>query len=170
MNRGPVWYVWGMFNIRTIARTLIASTFIVGGWDSLQNPKAKEDAAETGAVPIAEKMGITTDPVDLVKISGVAQLVGGALLAVGWMPRLAALLLGATLVPTTLGSHPFWKIDDPDERKAQLLHALKNASIFGGLVMTALDHGGRPSVFWVTKKAAGNAADSVSGAWEKVAG
>lgn len=159
-----------MLNVRTLARTLLAGIFIVGGWDSLQNPKAKQDAAEEAGVPLAEKLGITTDPVDLVRISGVTQLVGGALLAVGWLPRLAALALGATLVPTTIGSHQFWNIDDPDERKVQLMHALKNASIFGGLVMTALDHGGRPSVFWMTKKAAGGAAESVSDAWEKVAG
>jgi putative oxidoreductase len=159
-----------MFNVRTIARTLIAGIFVVGGWDSLQHPKEKTGPAQQAGVPVAEKVGMTTDPVELVKLSGAVQLVGGVMLALGWLPRVVALALGATLVPTTVGTHRFWEIDDPDERKTQMLHALKNASIMGGLLMTALDHGGRPSVFWITRQAAGRAGDTVSGAMEKITG
>lgn len=154
-------------SIRTIARTLLAGIFIVGGWDSLQNPKAKAGPAEE-AGPIAEKMGLPSDPVQLVRINGAAQLGGAVMLMAGWMPRLAALILGATLVPTTLTTHRFWEIQDPDQRRAQMMHALKNGSILGGLVMTALDHGGRPSVFWMTRKATERAGDTVSGTVNKV--
>lgn len=159
-----------MFNLRSVARILLAGIFIAGGWDSLQDPKAKEGAAEKAGVPIAARVGLPTDPVELVRINGIVQLVGGILLALGWLPRLASVALAATLVPTTASAHRFWEFDDPDQRRAQLMHALKNASILGGLIMTSLDHGGRPSVFWVTGRAARRTGDALSGAMEKVAG
>lgn len=159
-----------MFNVRTIARTLLAGIFIVGGWDSLQKPKEKAAPAEEVGAPIAEKVGLTTDPVELVRINGAVQFIGGILLALGWMPRLAALALAASLVPTTASAHRFWEIDDPDRRKVQMMHAFKNGSILGGLIMTALDHGGRPSVFWMTRKAADRAGDAVAEAVDKVTG
>lgn len=154
--------------IRTIARTLLAGIFLVGGWDSLQNPKAKAGPARE-AGPMAEKVGLPSDPVQLVKINAAAQLAGAIMLMAGWMPRLAALILGATLVPTTVSTHRFWEIRDPEERRAQMTHALKNGSILGGLIMTALDHGGRPSVFWSTRKAAERAGSAVSKSVDKVA-
>lgn len=156
-------------NVRTIARTLLAGIFLVGGWESLQSPKSKAGPAQEAA-PIARKMGLPADPQQLVKINGAVQLGGGIMLMAGWMPRLAALALAASLVPTTVSTHRFWEIRDPDQRRAQMMHALKNGSILGGLIMTALDHGGRPSVFWTTRKAAERAGDAVSGAMEKVAG
>lgn len=158
-----------MLNPRTIARTLLAGVFIVGGWDSIQRPAPKTEPARE-ARPLARRLGITADPQQLVLLNGAVQLGGGILLMVGWLPRLAALALGATLVPTTIGTHRFWEISDPEQRRTQMMHAFKNASILGGLVMTALDHGGRPSVFWVTRKAAERAGDVMSEAVEKVAG
>lgn len=158
-----------MIDPRTIARTLMAGIFVVGGWDSFENPKPKA-AAEGVAIPFAEKMGLENrDPVELVQISGATQVVAGACLALGWMPRLAAMVLGVTLVPTTLAAHAFWRADGHEEQKRQRLQFLKNAGLFGGLMMTAIDHGGRPSVFWATRKAANTASDRVSDAIEKIA-
>lgn len=169
-----------MFNLRTLARILLAGVFVVRGWDALQDPKSKQEATADAAVPFAEKMGMPAEPAEQVRIVGAAQVVAGFLLAVGWMPRLAALVLGASLVPSTMANQ-FWTVDDPEERKRQMLEALGNASVFGGLLLAALDHGGRPSVFWTTGRAARKAGssvsdamtragDSVSDAWGKVAG
>lgn len=157
-------------SLRTVARTLLAGIFIVGGWDSLQHPKAKTRPAKEVGVPIADKLGLPTDPVELVKINGAVQLGGGILLALGWMPRLASLALAASLVPTTASAHRFWEIDDPDQRKAQMTQFFKNGAVLGGLLFAALDHGGRPSVFWATSKAAERATDAVAGAFDKVTG
>ena len=55
------------------------------------------------------------DPVTLVRLNGAVQVGAGALLAVGRVPRLAALALATTLVPTTLAAHRFWELDDPQE-------------------------------------------------------
>lgn len=158
-----------MLNPRTIARTLIAGIFIVSGWEALENPKPKERAAEDVGVPIAEKVGMTTDPVDLVRLNGATQIGAGIMLAFGWVPRLAAMALGASLVPTTLAGHQFWNLEDPEQRRFQRIQFLKNASMLGGLMMTALDTGGRPSVFWSTRKAASSASDKVAETFDRIA-
>ena len=76
----------------------------------------------------------------------------GLLLAIGRVPRAASLALAASLVPTTLAGHRFWEATNDEEKKTQLIHFLKNAGILGGLLMSALDTGGRPSVFWSSRR------------------
>jgi uncharacterized membrane protein YphA (DoxX/SURF4 family) len=96
------------------------------------------------------------------------------LLAIGKFPRVAALALAATLVPTTAAAHRFWEVDDEATRAQQTVHFLKNASILGGLVLAALDTEGRPSVFWRAKRTAGearqHAGELVSTTSDRVAG
>jgi uncharacterized membrane protein YphA (DoxX/SURF4 family) len=55
---------------------------------------------------------------------------GGQLL-LGVLPRLAA-----SLVPTSLAGHQFWKKEGP-ERKQQLVHFLKNAATIGWFALPA---------------------------------
>ncbi|MFP3915079.1 MAG: DoxX family protein [Actinomycetota bacterium] len=157
-------------NARTIARTLLAGFFIVGGLEALQNPKAKAHPVGEIEASLAAKAGLPSDPVDLARINGAVQLGGGLMLAAGWLPRLAATALAAVLVPNTLAAHRFWAISDPEERRRQLIHTLKSGSILGGLIMTALSQGGRPSVFWMTRKAADRAGDAVTKSMERVRG
>jgi putative oxidoreductase len=63
----------------------------------------------------------------------------GGMLAAGILPRLAALTLAGSLVPTTFGGHRFWEIEDPMQRAQQRTHFLKNTAILGGLLIAALD-------------------------------
>ncbi len=65
-------------------------------------------------------------------------VVGGAALALGIKPRLAALGLAATLVPTTYVGHQFWKQTEPAARRGQQIHFNKNVAIIGGLLTYAL--------------------------------
>ena len=52
----------------------------------------------------------------LVQVNGAVQVVGGTLLGLGVLTRLAALALAASLVPTTLAGHRFWEEADPSPR------------------------------------------------------
>ena len=79
-----------------------------------------------------------------------------------------ALLLAGSLAPTTLAGHRFWERQDPQERASDKIHFMKNLAILGGLLSTALDTGGRPSVPWLAGRAAHRAAAAVSGATESV--
>jgi hypothetical protein len=57
-------------------------------------------------------------------------------------------VLAASLVPTTLARHAFWQYDDQAERHGHRVHLLKDIGLMGGLVLAALDNGGRPSLRW----------------------
>jgi putative oxidoreductase len=120
-----------------IARPLLASIFIYGGIDAFRNPESKAPKADkvVGAVP-AVVPGMSTTA-DLVRIDGAAKVIGGVALGLGIFPRLAALGLAASLVPTTLAGHPFWEESDPAARRAQELQFAKNASILGGVLLAA---------------------------------
>jgi putative oxidoreductase len=66
-------------------------------------------------------------------------------------------VLGASLLPSTAAHHRFWEASDPAERKAQLVHFAKNASLAGGLLIAALDTAGKPGLAWRASHAAHDA-------------
>lgn len=145
--------------IRLIARPLLASMFVVGGLDSIRNAKAKAAVAQPVTdkiAPLAQKTvpQFPTDPTTLVRLNGGAQLLAGLALATGRAPRLSSAVLAASLVPTTLAGHPFWAETDPDAKKGQRIQFLKNASMFGGLLLASVDTEGKPGVAWRARRAA----------------
>jgi len=123
---------------------MLASMFVSGGIAALRNAPAIAPAAKPVTdkiVPLAQKAGLSLpdDPVTLVRINGGVHLVAGAMLATGRLPRLSALALAVTLVPTTAAGHPFWKVSETGERTDQQIHFFKNMSMIGGLLMATLD-------------------------------
>lgn len=122
---------------RALARPLLASLFVADGYDALRNPD--------GRVQMVEAAGLT-DAQKLVQYNAAAMLGGGALLATGKLPRLSALVLAGTLVPTTWVGHQFWTETDPAAKAQQRTQFLKNLSALGGLLLASADTGGRESV------------------------
>jgi uncharacterized membrane protein YphA (DoxX/SURF4 family) len=153
-----------MIDLRILTRPLLAAPFIVGGLNALKSSKAVAETAADVALPIADAVGLPKDPEMLVRLNAGVQIAGGVLLALGIMPRVTSLVLGASLVPTTLAGHRFWEQKDDKERNGQRMQFVKNAGMLGGLLATALDTGGRPSVFWTGSRAIGHAAHSVADA------
>ncbi|WP_420451154.1 DoxX family protein [Ilumatobacter sp.] len=151
-----------MIGTRTLARTLLASSFVVLGVNGLRKSSQLAPAAEPVADRLREKVGLDTTDEQFVQINAGVQVAGGALLAFGFLNRPAALILASSIIPTTIVGHPFWEADDEDQKQRDLIGFVKNASILGGLLFAALDTGGRPSVFWTGRKAAIGAADVVS--------
>jgi uncharacterized membrane protein YphA (DoxX/SURF4 family) len=150
-----------MTAIRLIARPMLASMFVMGGIDSFMHPSGKVPKAEkvTGQVPtLAEKIApglpVPTDPETLVRINGGVQVLAGLALATGRAPRVASLVLAATLVPTTYAGHPFWEEKDKTARAGQRIQFLKNLSMMGGLLLAAVDTEGKPGVAWRARRAA----------------
>ncbi len=152
--------------VRRIARPLLAASFVYGGIDTLRNPQSRVP----GARPVVEKVAEQADkqlPVQVprdveqwVRIDAGIKVGAGALFALGKLPRLSALALTASIVPTTLAGHRFWEHDDPKERFGQLSHFLKNLGLLGGLLLAAVDTEGRPSVGYRARRAARRATDS----------
>ncbi|MCW2636309.1 MAG: DoxX family protein [Blastococcus sp.] len=152
--------------VRRIARPLLASSFIYGGIDTLRNPQSRVP----GARPVVEKVTEQADkslpvtvPRDVeqwVKIDAAVKVGAGSLFALGKFPRLAALLMAGSIVPTTLAGHRFWEHTDPKERFGQLSHFLKNLGLLGGLLIAAVDTEGKPSVGYRARRAAKKASNS----------
>ncbi|MFF9686916.1 DoxX family protein [Streptomyces sp. NPDC014623] len=141
--------------LRTVARPLLASVFISGGLRTFRDPHTVEAAADPVAKPLAGHVPqLPDDTVRLVRINSAVQLGAGVLLAAGRFPRASALALAASLVPTTLAGHAWWKTDDPDERARQRVQFGKNLSLFGGLLIAAADTHGKPSLAYRSRAAA----------------
>lgn len=147
---------------RLLARPMLASMFIVGGFDSVRNAQAKGPAAQPitdRVAPLLQKAvpQLPSDPVSLVRLNGAVQVAAGAALATGRFPRLSAAVLAATLVPTTAAGHRFWEHSDPADKAQQRVHFFKNVSMLGGLLIASGDTEGRPGVAWRTRRAARDA-------------
>ncbi len=149
--------------VRAIARPMLGSMFVYGGFDSLRHAGAKVERADKVVRPLDESvgrsLGVAADTATLVRVNGAVQVAAGVALAAGKLPRIAALALAVSLVPTTLAGHRFWEESDPSARAGQTIHFLKNVSMLGGLLIAADDTGGRPSIPWRIQEAVHDAAD-----------
>ena len=141
--------------LRAIARPMLASIFIVQGYETLRRPERVVKKADPVVQPLAERLPfVPNDTEQAVRINGAVQMVAGALLAIGWLPRLSSLAIASTLVPTTAAGHRFWELEDEQEKYQQRIHFLKNAAMFGGLLIAAGDTAGKPSLAWRSRYAA----------------
>ena len=150
--------------IRLLARPMLASTFVWGGVQALRNAPALAEKAKPvndGIRGLAEKVApqlpVPEDDATLVRINAGVHIAAGLALATGRMPRLSALVLAGTVLPTTVAGHRWWEEKDKAARTAQLSHFFKNLSMLGGLVFAAVDTQGRPGVAWRTQHAVGSA-------------
>ena len=131
--------------VRRVARPMLAAVFVVQGLDQLRHPGPKAERI-AGLAEQLEPLGLPNDPELLVRANGAAMMGGGALFAAGRVPRLAALLLAGSLVPTTYAGHAFWLETDPERKRMQRVQFLKNLSLLGGLLLAAVDTEGRPGL------------------------
>jgi putative oxidoreductase len=153
--------------VRLVARPMLASMFVMGGVSALRQPErhVKMASPVTGqlsdaADQAADKLPANPDEKQLVQINGAAQVIGGLALATGRFPRLAALVLAGSLLPTTYAGHRFWEEQDKTQRANQQIHFFKNLSMFGGLLIAAVDTEGKPGLAWRTGHAVGSARKS----------
>ena len=147
--------------LQRVARPMLAGMFLYGGLDAVRHPSGKAPKAEPVVGGLADRLPDQVQIDELVRFNGAVQVGAGVALALGVFARPASLALAASLVPTTLAGHAFWKEEDPAARAQQRIQFLKNLAMFGGLILAAADTGGRPSVPWRAKRAVGHAADQV---------
>lgn len=153
--------------VRRLARPLLASIFIFGGIEELRHPAAHAEPLKPLLDDVTERVkdalpeGTPTDPVTLVRVDAAVKIGAGAMLALGRAPRLAAIALIGSLLPTTAASHPFWTAENDKEKNEQLAEFLKNAGLVGGLLIAAADTEGKPSVGWRARRAAGRAGKQI---------
>lgn len=124
---------------RRIARPLLAGVFVQGGLDTFRNPGPRAQRIEPVMAKVGDAVPLPDDTVSLVRLNAAVHVVAGTLLAMGRVPRLAAAVLAASLVPTTVAGHRFWEEDSPQSKAMQRTHFLKNLAILGGLIVTATE-------------------------------
>jgi len=149
--------------LRDFARPMLASIFVIQGFDTMLHPERAAARAEPVVAPLADFVpGMPTTTEDAVRLNGAVQFTAGSLLALGIFPRLSAAAIAVTLVPTTAAGHRFWEVEDEKERAQQRIHFLKNLGIFGGLLIAAGDTAGRPSLAWRSRHAVRSARRDVA--------
>ena len=125
--------------LRHPARLLTGSTYILLGFDALRAPGTRVDQAAEVLSAIRTYVPLPKDDELVVRGNAAVQVAAGGLLALGIAPRLSALALAGSLVPTTLAGHSYWKLEDPAARKIQRIQFHKNLAMIGGLLFAALD-------------------------------
>lgn len=145
--------------IRAVARPMLASIFVVQGFNKLRAPDESAERAKPvtdRVAPLLERYvpQVPTDTRTLVRISGAIDVAAGAMLATNRLPRVAAMALASSLVPSTIAGHPFWELDDPAEKANERIQFLKDIGLAGGLLLAGVDTEGRPGVRWRTRHAA----------------
>ena len=149
--------------LRAVARPMLASIFVIQGFDTMLHPERVAQRAEPVVAPLTELVpGVPATTEDAVRLNGAVQFAAGSLLALDIFPRLSALAIAVTLVPTTAAGHRFWEVEDDKERAQQRIQFLKNLSIFGGLLIATADTGGRPSLAWRSRYAVRSARRDVA--------
>ena len=156
-----------MMLVRRIARPMLASTFVAGGVDAMLHPQTTQAVSERATresmrrIPKAPELDADT----AVRVDGAVMATAGAMLAMGRLPRLSAVLLLAAVTPTLVERARELKKDDktgdPAERAAKRMAFLGGLGVVGGLLIAAADTEGKPSL---TRRAgyAGAAAQRMS--------
>ncbi len=146
--------------LRFAARTMLASFFVVNGVKAMRDPEPLVGATEPLAntfLPLAEKTlpaqaaaYLPEDAKGLVRLTGLAQVVGGLSLATGIGRRFGAAALAVSMVPQLLASNPF----TGDSEGAGKDVFLRNIALTGSVVLAAQDTEGRPDLAWRAKNRA----------------
>ncbi len=112
--------------LERLGALLMAGIFVDGGWHAFRDPG--------GRAGKAEKLGLP-QPETMVRINGLAMMAGGLALATGFKPKLTAVGLIGSMIPTTLAGHRFWEQEPAQGRQMQLTQFLKNVGLIGGLLI-----------------------------------
>ncbi|MEU5988388.1 DoxX family membrane protein [Spirillospora sp. NPDC047418] len=124
----------------TLARPLVAAPYIMTGLDAIRDPRERAEQVGPAVKPVADRLDwMPKDPETLVRIEGALSLGTGALLLTGRFRRLTTLVLAAQLIPALATEHRYWTEDDPERRANERSHLLKNAALFGALLMSATE-------------------------------
>lgn len=121
-----------MSMVKSLSHLLLAGMFITGGADAFINPDGRAQRVAAAGIP---------EPRQSTILNGALMAVGGTMLAVGIAPKLAALVLAGTLVPTTFVGHAYWQETENNMRAGQRIHFLKNLAMIGGLLAVLAEKG-----------------------------
>jgi putative oxidoreductase len=112
--------------IKSLAHMLLGAMFITGGANVLKEPGGRVQKVEKAGIP---------NPREATILNGTIMVIAGSALALDIAPKLAALTLIGSLIPTTWVGHRFWEEQDPVARAGQQTQFFKNLAMIGGLLL-----------------------------------
>ncbi|HEY3408515.1 MAG TPA: DoxX family protein [Propionicimonas sp.] len=142
--------------LRFVARSMLASYFVINGVKALRHPEDFVADAQpladkvlplvTSALPAEARGYLPEDTAGFVKCNGAMQIVGGLSLATGLGRRLGAGVLALTMVPHVLVANPLKA--KGAERTVVSSQLNKNIALLGGVLLAAQDTEGKPNIAW----------------------
>jgi len=141
----------GMDLLRTFARPMLATSFVLDGIDAMTRPARHAERFER-ATPLLERAGLppmlTSDARMLTRACGAVSVMAGLGLATSRAPRTCAAVLAGLNIPLTLVNNPVWAVKGKEARKAALSGLARGGAVGAGLLLAAVDREGRPSLTW----------------------
>ena len=155
--------------IRRLARPMLATVFVIDGVETLRNPQAHVAQAAPlvdKAAPLVEKgeqavnehvttsvPPVTKDTETLVKALAGVKIGAGVLFALGKAPRLSALALTASHLPSAVARNDFWAESDRDAKSRKTTGMATDVALLGALLLASVDTAGQPGLAWRARKA-----------------
>ena len=165
--------------IRRFARPMLATVFVIDGIETLRNPQAHAANAaplvdkatplvEKGEQAVNEHVTTSVPPVNKDTETWVKGLAGvkvgaGVLFGLGKAPRLSALALTASHVPSTMVRNAFWAESDRDARSRKTTGFATDVALLGALLLASVDTAGRPGLSWRARQAGDKVAAKLPG-------
>ncbi len=125
--------------LRAAARLLTGSTYALLASDAFWTPGGRVEMADPVLASLPQVAPLPSEDEMIVRGNAAVQVIAGALLAAGKAPRISALALTGSLIPTTLAGHRFWAMKDPAARAQQRIQFHQNMALLGGLLLAVLD-------------------------------
>ena len=116
--------------LKTLGHMMLSAMFIINGFKAFQEPGSRPQKVAEAGIPAPREATI---------LNGAIMTVAGTTLALGIAPKLSALTLIATLIPTTFVGHPYWKETTPQNRANQQIHFMKNIAMIGGMIAVLVE-------------------------------
>ena len=123
--------------ILLVARVLLASLFVISGFDKATNLPAATAYMATTNTPLPEFFAAAAAAIEFA---------GGSALAFGAATRLVAPLFVVYVFLTAIIGHPYWTVPAGTAHDNILFHFWKNIAICGGFLLLFLEGAGRYSL------------------------
>jgi uncharacterized membrane protein YphA (DoxX/SURF4 family) len=119
-----------------IGRVLLGGVLAYLGVSNMLDAESNVEYARSAGIPLASIA---------VPVSFSLLILGGLGILFGIFPVLASLGIVAFFTGVTPAMHPFWRIDDPEERSQEKTQFLVNVALLGSaLIVLALGTGAWP--------------------------
>ncbi|WP_455834773.1 DoxX family protein [Pseudarthrobacter siccitolerans] len=134
--------------VRTLARPMLASSFVLAGMDKLKNADDTAQQLSPLLSKAAAALPFQTDEKTLARIIGGTQVGAGVLFGLGKFSRLSATVLTVVSLLNTFVEWRSADISSKEGRGNRRNQLLKNLSLSGGALLASVDTAGKPGLAW----------------------